>query len=300
MNLTAIGERAALAAVRLAPKHLYSSAVGWGARRRIPRPLRSPVFRAFSRLVGIDLDEVELPLADYPNLSSFFARRLRDGARPISDDRREVVAPCDGRVSSSGDVTSGSLVQAKGRRYRLDALLADGRLADRLEGGAQLTLYLSPSDYHRVHSPVSGRLTRYTYIPGTLLPVGPLHTERVENLFARNERMILEIETSYGPVALVLVGAAGVGNLRLAAPEVETRRFRRQRVTRSVTLESPLMVERGDELGAFQLGSTVVLIFPRGSVTLRELAYGSRVRCGDTIASIVSDALLEGRTVVSR
>jgi phosphatidylserine decarboxylase len=251
-------------------------------------------------MVGIDLDEVELPLAEYPDLSSFFARRLRPGARPISENRREVVAPCDGRVSSTSDVRAGSLVQAKGRRYRLDALLADSRFADRLDGGSQITLYLSPADYHRVHSPVSGRLTRYTYLPGSLLPVGPLHTERVEDLFARNERMILEIETSFGPVALVLVGAAGVGNLRLAAPEVETRRFRRQRLTRTVTLEQPLMFERGDELGAFQLGSTVVLVFPRGAVKLRELGYGARVRCGDTIASIVSDALLEGHSVTAR
>lgn len=283
-------------AVRLAPKHLYSSAIGWGARRRIPRALRRPVLRTFARLAGIDLDEVELPLADYPTMSSFFARRLRDGARPISSDRREVVAPCDGRVSAAGEVRAGSLVQAKGRRYRLDTLLADPRLADRVDGGDQLTLYLSPADYHRVHSPVDGRLTRYTYIPGSLLPVGPFYAERVDDLFARNERMILEIETDFGPVVLVLVGAAGVGNLRLAAPEVESRRFRRQRMTRSVTLERPIRIHRGDELGAFQLGSTVVLIFSRGAIEARQLDYGARVRCGDTIASILTTAQLEGHS----
>lgn len=298
MNLTTIGERAALRAVRLAPKHLYSSAIGWGARRHIPRALRRPVFRTFSRMVGIDLDEVELPLADYPTMSSFFARGLRRGARPFSSDRREVVAPCDGRVSAVGEVRSGSLVQAKGRRYRLDALLADTHLAERVDGGAQLTLYLSPADYHRVHSPVDGRLTRYTYIPGTLLPVGLFYAERVDDLFARNERMVLEIETDFGPVALVLVGAAGVGNLKLAAPEVETRRFRRQRLSRSVTLEQPIPIHRGDELGAFQLGSTVVLIFPRGAVETRDLEYGARVRCGDTIASILTTAQLEGHSVI--
>lgn len=300
MNLNAIGERAALCAVRLAPKHLYSSAIGWGARRRIPRALRRPVFRTFSRLVGIDLDEVELPLGEYPTMSSFFARRLREGARPMSSSRREVAAPCDGRVAAVGPVASGSLVQAKGRRYRLDALLADAHLAERFDGGAQLTLYLSPADYHRVHSPVDGRLVRYTYIPGVLNPVGPFYTERVEELFARNERMILEIATDFGPVALVLVGAAGVGNLHLAAPEVETRRFRRQRLSRSVTLEQPIAIRRGDELGTFQLGSTVVLVFPRGAVETRELDEGARVRCGDTIATILSTAQLEGRSVTAR
>ena len=248
-------------------------------------------------MVGIDLDEVELPLGEYPTMSAFFARRLRHGSRPISSDRREVIAPCDGRVGAAGEVSASTLVQAKGRRYRLDALLGDRELAERLDGGSQLTLYLSPADYHRVHSPVDGRLTRYTYIPGVLMPVGPFYAERVDELFARNERMILEIETDFGPVALVLVGASGVGNLLLAAPEVETRRFRRQRLTRSVTLERPISIHRGDELGAFQLGSTVVIVFPRGAVEARDFSYGARVRFGDPIASILMTGQLEGRSV---
>lgn len=240
----------------------------------------------FSRLVGIDLDEVELPLGDYPSMASFFARRLRPGARPAEGDEDAVVSPCDGRVASIGPVSAGSLVQAKGRRYRLDALLADRELAGRLDGGEQVTLYLSPADYHRVHAPTAGKLVRYSYVPGVLLPVGPLFAERVDQLFARNERIVLELETKGGPVAMVLVGALGVGNMKLSNPELETRRLRRQRLARTVTLERPVELERGQELGAFHLGSTVVLVFPPGACDLAPLEEGGRLRCGEPIGGL--------------
>lgn len=293
VNLTAIGERAVLSVAGLAPKQLYSSAIGWGARRRIPRLLRRPVLRAFSRAVGIDLGEVELPLDHYPSLSSFFARRLRPGSRDISAAEAEVVSPCDGRVGAAGAITEGTLLQAKGRHYHLADLLADAGLAASLGGGRQLTLYLSPADYHRVHSPVAGRLVRYSYIPGTLFPVGPFFSERLDQLFARNERMVLELETAAGPVALVLVGATGVGNLRLAAPALETRRFRRQRVARTVRLEEPIEVARGQELGAFNLGSTVVMVFAEGAWTPDHPEIGQPVRCGQPLGAMTPEHLVQ-------
>lgn len=244
------------------------------------------MYGAFSRAVGIDLSEVELPLYEYPSLSSFFARKLQPGARPLGDgEDDEILAPCDGRVGAMGEVREGTLLQAKGRHYSLEALVASRDLAERLEGGVQLTLYLSPADYHRVHCPLEANLVAYSYIPGVLLPVGPFFAGRVEDLFARNERLVLELETEVGPAALVLVGALGVGNLHLATPALETRRFRRQRLARHVTLERPMAIERGQELGAFQLGSTVVLVFPEKAMRFEPMEIGDRLRFGQRIGA---------------
>ncbi len=281
--------------VRHAPKGLYTRAIGWGARARLPRPLRGPAYRAFARWVGADLAEVELPLAEYPSLGSFFARRLVDGARPVASAPSAVAAPCDGAVAAAGRADRGRLIQAKGRDYSLAALLVDRELAATLEGGTYVTFYLSPRDYHRVHAPVSGDVIGYDYVPGSLHPVNPLFANHVEGLFATNERVIIRLETDAGPVAVVMVAALGVGNVELAfahsvddlPDSSETRHLRSARERRCVRFARPLAVKQGDELAAFHLGSTVILVFPPGMATLDDhIAVGAFVRSGQPVGAL--------------
>lgn len=246
--------------------------------------LRQPVYRSFARLVGADLEEVELPLGDYPSLGSFFARRLTDDARPMAAASTDVISPSDGALAAVCPIDDGTLVQAKGKDYSLAQLLGDGELAAALEGGQAFTIYLSPKDYHRVHSPVAGELVSYTYVPGTLFPVSRLFSDNVDELFARNERVVFRIETAAGPMAVVMVGAAGVGNMWLHHPQLETRTYRGQRSAQRIVFDRPIAVARGDELGAFHLGSTVVLVFGAGAIEPDEtLRAGQGVRFGQPI-----------------
>jgi len=286
VSLTGIGERAAIRAIRLAPKQLYSTVVDWGARRRIPRALRMPLYTTYSRLVGADLKEVELPLADYDSFGEFFARRLRAGAREASTDMTAVASPCDGKVGAFGSIADGSLLQAKGHHYRLADLLVDSALTAKLARGEQVTIYLSPADYHRVHAPMSARFLGYTYVPGARFPVGPFFTERIDGVFAENERLVLELETDSGSMALVLVGALGVGNLCLTDPRLESRELAGQETPIRVRFEEPISVARGQELGAFHLGSTVVLAFSPGMFRCDGLRFGQRVDCGESMGRL--------------
>jgi len=243
-------------------------------------PLRIAAYRAFARATGADLGEAELDLRAYASLGDLFARRLKPGARMIDPELTSVIAPCDGVVAAIGCATDGSLIQAKGKHYQLDELLADGELAARLVGGDYQTIYLSPRDYHRVHSPIDGRLIRYDYIPGALWPVNPKVAMRRDRLLTRNERVVITIDAGrLGKVAVVMVGAAGVGNIALQyAPESVTWRAQGER--RRIELDHEL--SRGDELGAFRLGSTVVMVFEPGAVTL-EGDIGEVVRFGERV-----------------
>jgi phosphatidylserine decarboxylase len=288
LSQRALGERALVDAFQRAPLGWFTGVVGWIARRRLPRPVRRPLYGAYARYYDVDLDEAELPLEDYPSFGDFFARRLRPGLRDGAADPDAVTAPCDGTLAARGEASDDQLIQAKGRDYRLSELVADDELAGALRGGSFLTFYLSPRDYHRVHSPVDGQLTGFTWIPGRHLPVSSPFVRGVDQLFSRNERVVLRIETDGGPVALVMVAAAGVANVSVTAAGVDSRAFRAGGVSERFSFDQPISIDRGAELGAFHLGSTVVVIFPPGAV---ELAIDPSaddlrpVRVGETIAS---------------
>lgn len=291
MSLTAIRDRLALHAVRRAPKGLFSDVVGWGARRRVPRPLRRPFYAAFARVAGADLAEVERPLEEYDSFGAFFARRLTDGVRPLPDDPSAIACPCDGRLAAAGRIDGGTLLQVKGRTYRVADLVGDEELAARYEGGEYATIYLSPRDYHRVHCPVRANLVGYDYLPGQLFPVMPYFAERVDGLLSGNERVVIHLESpTDGGVArieVVMVAAIGVGNLALTRPQITSRQFRaigeRRRERFAGVPRAP-----GDELGVFELGSTVVLLFERGRAELSRLPeIGAPVRLGQPLGRVV-------------
>lgn len=266
----------------LIPKNLLSRAVGAAAHAGLPEPVTRASVRWFARRYGIDLDEAEHPIEHYRTIGELFTRRLKPGARPIDRRPGVAVSPADGRISNSGRIEGGRLIQAKGRDYSVADLLRDRHDAARFENGSWVTVYLSPRDYHRVHHPVEGRITASRYIPGHLWPVNAAAVERVEDLFCVNERVATFVDSPIGEVASVMVGATSVGHMTMTYDvEVLTNRGRPAALK---SYADGLPIARGDELGLFRLGSTVVVLFADPAVEIEPLAEDQPVRMGQIIA----------------
>lgn len=240
------------------PRNQLSHFVGVLAHWRGPRFLVSILIRAFAWFYHIDLKECEKPVQEYPSLGDFFVRRLKSGSRPIAPSW--AVHPADSRITQFGNLVGGvALIQAKGKNYRVSDLTADNDWSKKYESGCFITYYLCPTDYHRVHSPVDGVITRVSYIPGHLWPVNKWSVDNIDNLFCVNERMIVEIATELGMVAVVFVGATNVGQIRLSFDE--NFRGNSGLPRRKKEYFPPLEIKKGAELGLFRMGSTVILLF---------------------------------------
>jgi phosphatidylserine decarboxylase len=283
MGSLSFSDRARRSMWRMVPKRAVSGAIGWGASRGIPAAFRTLMLTRFARVYGIDVAEAEKPLAEYNGFDEFFTRKLRSGARPVDDAPGRVVSPADGTVVECGLVTAGKMLQAKGSLFDLATLLGDADAAARLEGGAYLITYLSPKDYHRVHSPVAGRVIGWQHIPGTLFSVGAKSIRSEPELFVRNERFVTMLEMEGGGLAaVVMVAAIGVGHVTASYdPDVAThgRGFLKAAVRRH-RYEVPAPIARGGELGIFHLGSTTIVVFEPGRVELEPLAVGSSTKMG--------------------
>lgn len=286
------GQRALLAVLRRLPQGALSRAFGRVADVPLPRPLRRAMLGAFARGVGADPSEAELPLEEYGSLNRFFTRKLRPGLRKWPGDPSVAACPVDGVTGQVGTVRGGRAIQAKGRWYSVAELLDDAAEGARYDGGAFVTLYLSPRDYHRIHAPCGGTIPMARHVPGALLPVNLPAVAHLPELFARNERLVTYIDGPLGRVAAVAVGAYNVGRISAAfdpawnAPpgksawvtnrrgvEAETRRY-----------DPPVAVEQGDEIMTFHLGSTVVLLFEPGRVALEPgLRSGQAMRLGEAL-----------------
>jgi len=256
--------------------------VGRVAEARVPGPLLRPLLRAYVRFYGVDLTDAADALGSYPSFNAFFTRRLKPSARPVAAGPDVVVSPADARLQSAGAVPAGArLEQIKGRSYALEALLGGADEAAAFRRGVYATLYLSPAMYHRVHCPVDGRVRAWRYLPGRLFPVNALAVRHVEGLFAINERVAVFLDSdAFGPLAVVLVGAANVGRITLAFDGLVTNSGL---PATSVRTAAPLPVRRGDELGTFNLGSTVVLLAADPALELVGLAEGDLVRMGQPL-----------------
>jgi phosphatidylserine decarboxylase len=268
-------------AASLVSSPALSRVTGHLADLRLPPFVIRPLLRLYVRAFGVDLTEAELPPEAYPSFNAFFTRRLREGVRPVAGGEGVVVSPSDSRLSVIGPVPpDGRLEQVKGSSYSIDALLGSPEEAAPFRRGAHATLYLSPAMYHRVHSPVDGRVVAWRYVPGRLFPVNGAGVRSVPGLFTRNERVALFLDTeAHGPVAVVLVGAANVGRMSLAFTDLVTNRGRPG--GRTVPAE-PVAVRRGDEIGAFNLGSTVVLLLADPGLA-PAAAAGDLVRVGQAL-----------------
>ncbi|MDR9440911.1 MAG: archaetidylserine decarboxylase [Halomonas sp.] len=266
------------------PHHLLSRLVGWLADCRIPR-LKNTLVQAFIRQFRVDMDEAaESDPTAYASFNDFFTRALEDDARPIGEG---VVSPADGTLSQFGPIEAGQLLQAKGHHFSTMELLGgDGEAARRYLGGSFATVYLSPSDYHRVHMPVTGTLTEMVYVPGRLFSVNAATTRHVPNLFARNERLVCHFDTEQGPMVVVLVGAMIVAAIETVwagqitpLPRGEVQRIR---------FDTPVHLEKGEEMGRFKLGSTVVMAFAE-PVAFTGQVPGAKVRMGQALGRRPTD-----------
>jgi phosphatidylserine decarboxylase len=260
---------------------VLSRATGRLADVRLPPFALQPLLRLYVRAYGVDLDEAEGPLDSFGTFNAFFTRRLREGVRPVASGEGVVVSPCDSRLCTIGPVPAdGRLEQVKGSTYSVDALLGSEEDAAPFRRGSHATLYLSPAMYHRVHAPVDGRVVAWRYVPGRLFPVNGAGVRSVPGLFTRNERVALFLDTeAHGPVAVVLVGAANVGRMSLAFTDLVTNHG--HPAGRTVPA-IPVAVGRGDELGTFNLGSTVVLLLADPGLAPLAAA-GDLVRMGQAL-----------------
>lgn len=261
---------------------LLSRLAGWLADRRLPSGLLVPFIRAYSRAYGVDLSEAAEPPEAYPTFNAFFTRRLRPGVRPVDRLDNTVVAPCDSRLSRMERVPAdGRLEQVKGQTFALEALLGSAEDAAAFHDGLCATLYLSPGMYHRVHSPVDGRILGWRYRPGRLFPVNATAVRSIPGLFARNERVALFLEgDGVGRIALVLVGAANVGRITLRFGDLVTNAGA---PPAQGQLPEPLAVRRGEEIGTFNLGSTVVLLGADPALVPVGTSPGALVRMGEAL-----------------
>ena len=256
------------------------------ARARQPRWLVSRVIRRFVAHYGVDLAEAEMPRSDdYPSFNAFFTRPLAPGARPLADS--ELVCPADGVISQCGAIRGDLVFQAKGRHFSTRELLGgDGARAAMFDNGVFATIYLSPRDYHRVHMPTTGRLTATSYIPGRLFSVNAATAAGVDRLFARNERLVCYFDGPRGPFAMVLVGAMIVAGIQTVWAGQVAPPPRRQVTTDYTALPAPVSLQRGEEMGRFILGSTVVLLFPpRGPLLDPAYVPGAATRMGESLGT---------------
>lgn len=272
----------------LLPLSLLSRLVYHITRWRWP-PWKNLLIRWFVRHYKVDLSIAERQSAsEYIHFNDFFTRALHSQARPVAAAAQAIVSPVDGTISALGNVSKGQLLQVKGSYYTASDLLTDAAIAASFEQGAFMTLYLSPRDYHRIHMPCAGKLQRMIHVPGRRFAVNQASVGGVPRLFARNERLINLFETALGPVSLIMVGALCVGSMHTVwAGTLPPTRRGNERDYNYKHLD--IRLRHGEEMGRFNMGSTVILLFPRGNARWQTgLRAGQTVRMGQQIGSRIA------------
>jgi phosphatidylserine decarboxylase len=267
----------------LLPKNMVSKLNGFLAGLRLPRFMMTPIVLAFARIYKINIQEAELEISDYESINKFFTRALKNGSRLVDQKENVIISPVDGRLLIAGSLEKGQLLQSKGMESSLQNLLGNNRFYKRFLGGYYMTIYLSPQDYHRIHSPVAGRILGYYYQPGKLFPVNNLAVNSINQLFSKNERLITYIESEQGLVAVIKVGATSVGKIRVTYdPNIATNRW--IRLAKEHMYEEEIQIRKGAELGRFEMGSTVMLLFERDTVELLDFEEKQKMLFGQPIA----------------
>jgi phosphatidylserine decarboxylase len=273
-----------LLAYRLLPKSMMSRAFGYLARLALPRPLLDAVIQWYSAKYGV-IDEYVTPPGGFRTLDEFFTRSVKEGSHPVDSSRSGVISPVDARIDRYGDITDTTIIQAKGVDYSIRDLVPSDTYRKFL-WGSFMRLYLSPGDYHRIHSPVTGAISGCFNIPGTLYTVQEWMVNGLRNLFIKNERLISYIDTGAGTVGVCKVGALNVGRITLSYRDIRTNRVFRRLVETLFGPDERVPIRAGDELGAFHLGSTIILLFQKGAVTFDRFEPGSKIRMGARIGRL--------------
>lgn len=269
-------------AQNLAPQQTLSELAGFFAKSQNSY-VKKAFVHAFAKAYDIDLSEYERGnLDDYESFNDFFTRELKDGMRPLDDTADGIASPADGQINQIGTITNGQLLQAKGRDYDVGQLLADFELGKAFMDGSFATIYLAPTNYHRVHMPFDGTLIATRYVPGTLFSVNDITAKNVPDLFARNERLVCEFDTTFGRACVVLVGAMIVAGIESVATGAIKRTPYIQHRTHDIALK------KGDELGRFYLGSTAIIVLPKTANTAwgDEFVHGKAVVMGQRIGRL--------------
>lgn len=271
------------------PHHLISRIVGYVAQCEIAF-IKKQFIHRFAEHYQVNMDEAEQPDLDtYPNFNAFFTRALSANVRPIDAHPDRVISPADGVISQIGNISSGDIIQAKGMHYSALSLLGGNTVdADPFLNGEFATIYLAPKDYHRLHMPISGTLTKMIHIPGRLFSVNPTTAGSVPNLFARNERIVAIFNTAIGPMALVLVGAMIVASVEtiwhgIVNPPTISK------IKHWDYSDKNIRLEKGAEMGRFRLGSTIIMLFPKNTVQWNHSVKPDQsIRMGFSTAKLIS------------
>ena len=259
---------------------------------RVKSPIQHWVIRRFIHYTKVDMEEARrTSVTDYESFDDFFTRRLKESVRPVCTGTNEVASPCDGLVLQSGSVTDGTLIQAKGRSFSIEALLTKN-IGKHFKKGKFCTIYLAPKDYHRTHIPVSGKLEDMVYIPGRLMTVAPYIAEMVDDLYARNERVVCLFNTRVGKMAVVMVGGVNVAAIEMVWHGLVCPPHKAVHRSHYTARSKPkVSLKKGEELGAFHIGSTVILIFENTEISWHPAngCSGSNIKMGQQIASCATE-----------
>jgi phosphatidylserine decarboxylase len=266
---------------KIIPKSLISRIFGCIARITLPHTIMNAFIQWYSGKYGVK-EEYITPAGGFKNVDQFFTRRMKDGVHIIDRSGNCAVSPVDARIDQLGDIHDTTIIQAKGMEYSLRYLVPSETYRKFL-WGKFMTLYLSPGDYHRIHSPVDGTLVGYFNIPGKLFTVQDWMVQGLPSLFAKNERILSFIELRAGTVAVCKIGALNVGRIALSYCNIRTNRTFRRRREVFFTPEDQVPVHAGDELGVFHMGSTIILLFQKGMITFDPFKSGEKIRMGNRI-----------------
>lgn len=267
--------------LHLVPKKRLSKLVGGLVHLPLPKPLARRSIRWFAKTFDIDVHSASKPLDEYESIGLFFTRELKPGVRPIEGN---LVSPVDGTLRSFGHIENGRLEQVKGKNYELSAFVADPEWVAKFDHGTYFNFYLSPQDYHHIHSPVTGDVVRSVHIPGELWPVNDWSMRSIESLFAVNERIVTYLQTDLGLVAVVMIGATNVGKMSISYDAFVSNDPTRLK-TEVHDYPKPVHLAAGDRVGTFHMGSSVVLLFQEGTIDLEDVivSAASKVKFGQAL-----------------
>ncbi len=271
------------------PQHALTRFGGWLSHSEIPW-LKNYLIGWFLKRYNVNMNEAvgEDPYA-YPSYHEFFIRHLKPSARPIDPSQKSICSPADGTISQIGNIEQGALLQAKGKTFTVASLIGNEKDAEQFANGRFVTIYLAPQDYHRVHMPLTGTLTNLRYIPGKLFSVNPLTTAHVDNLFSKNERVVAFFKHDQGSFAIILVGAMIVGSIftRWGGNITPHRGKEMLDIAYPQTPEQHIKLDKGEEMGYFSLGSTVIVLLAPNSGWEYDLSLNSRLVVGQRIGHLL-------------
>ena len=269
------------------PHQLLSKIVHWLMRVEW-KPLKNFIIKKISSSYNVNMQEAASDnLDDYKNFNAFFTRKLKKGVRPIDSDNKSIISPVDGAISQCGTIKEGRIFQAKGFNFTVEELLAcDEKTSLTFDNGQFATIYLSPKDYHRMHAPINCTITKTVHVPGRLFSVAKWTAESIPRLFARNERLVCYMQTEIGTIAYVLVGAIMVSSMETVFNGMVSPPYAKK--VQEIPLNDNINLNKGDEVGRFNMGSTVILLFPPNVSELdKTLVENKVVKLGEKIATIL-------------